>query len=101
MSPNNRGHGLDTSQLMAQAGANLRAARKRAGVSQEAVAKGAGIHRTEVGLLERGERMPRLDTILKLAGALGIKPAEFFEGLAWVPDRREDGGQFVATGKPK
>jgi transcriptional regulator with XRE-family HTH domain len=34
------------------------------------------MHRTEIGLLERSERAPRLDTIVKLARALDIEPAE-------------------------
>ena len=39
-------------------GANLYRARKRAGLSQEALGFAAGLHRTEVGLLERGQRIP-------------------------------------------
>jgi transcriptional regulator with XRE-family HTH domain len=34
------------------------------------------MHRTEVGLLERSERDPQLATIVKLARALGVEPAE-------------------------
>lgn len=54
---------------------NLRQARQKAGLSQEALGDAAGMHRTEVGLLERGERDPRLATMTKLARALGTTPA--------------------------
>lgn len=37
-------------------GHNLRRARKQAGLSQEELAVRASLHRTEIGLVERGER---------------------------------------------
>lgn len=57
-------------------GQNLRLCRRRAGLLQEAVGLLASIHRTEVGLLERGERTPRIDTLVKVAGPVGVDPAE-------------------------
>jgi transcriptional regulator with XRE-family HTH domain len=68
-----------------QLGANLRKARKRADLSQEEVGYLASIHRTEVGLIERGERMPRVDTLVKLAGGLEVRPEELLAGIAWRP----------------
>ena len=47
--------------------------RCRSGLSQETLAVCASLHRTEIGLLEREERLPRIDTLLKLAG--GLEPA--------------------------
>lgn len=67
-------------------GKNLCAARRRAGLSQEKVAFRADLHRTEIGLLERGERLPRIDTLLKLAGALGVKvESPLLADLEWTP----------------
>lgn len=66
-------------------GKNLSRCRKRAGLSQEELAVRASLHRTEIGLLERGERLPRIDTAIKLAGALGVPPAELIEGIDWSP----------------
>ncbi len=66
-------------------GTNLNLCRKRAGLSQEELAVRASLHRTEIGLLERGERLPRIDTVIKLAGALAIPPAELIEGIDWSP----------------
>lgn len=66
-------------------GANLVRCRKEAGLSQEQLGFRADLHRTEVGLLERGARVPRIDTLLKLAGALDIGPCELLSGMAWKP----------------
>lgn len=74
-------------------GSNLSRARKRSGLSQEATAIRASLHRTEIGLLERGERLPRIDTAIKLAGALGVDPADLVAGIAWEPGNVNP-GQF-------
>ena len=71
--------------LAKQFGANLARIRKRAGVSQEELAWGASVHRTEISHVERGLRIPRVDTVAKLAGALEVDPGEFFEGIVWKP----------------
>jgi transcriptional regulator with XRE-family HTH domain len=66
-------------------GENLKRARKRGGYSQEGLAVRASLHRTEVGLLERGERMARIDTALKLAGAVDVPLGELLAGIEWSP----------------
>jgi transcriptional regulator with XRE-family HTH domain len=76
-----------------QFAANLCRLRERADITQEELSFRAGLHRTEIGLLERGGRIPRIDTAAKLAGALEVEPGELFEGIAWTPgDFRR--GQF-------
>lgn len=72
-------------------GKNLNRARKRAGISQEEAAVRASLHRTEIGLLERGERLPRIDTAIKLAGAVGVDPADLLEGISWKPGEMRPG----------
>jgi transcriptional regulator with XRE-family HTH domain len=62
---------------------NLRRARIKAGISQEALGELCELHRTEISLLERAGREPRLGTIVKLAGALGTTPGELSSGIAW------------------
>ena len=64
-----------------QFASNLRSARLRLGLSQEAVADRSNLHRTEVSLLERGGREPRLSTIVRLARALEVDPAELLRGI--------------------
>ena len=66
-------------------GKNLARKREAAGLSQEEVGIRAAVHRTEVSQLERGLRCPRIDTLVKLAGALGVEPSELLEGIAWTP----------------
>lgn len=70
---------------------NLVTTRKRVGLSQEQLGFRAGLHRTEIGMLERGVRMARIDTLVKLAGALGVTPAELLIGLDWQPGQPRPG----------
>lgn len=62
-------------------GANLRAARKHAGLSQETLAYEAEVDRAAISVYERGGRGPNLRTVLKLARALGLRPAVLFVGV--------------------
>ncbi len=62
--------------------ANLREARAGKGLSQQKLAEVCGLHRTEISLLERGVRSPRLETLVTLTFALDLKtPAELLQGL--------------------
>jgi len=61
-------------------GERVRALRERTGLSQEALAAKAGIHRTYMGGVERGERNICLKNIVRLAAALGVDPRELFGG---------------------
>lgn len=80
-----------------QFAANLRAWRKRASFSQEALGFRASLHRTEIGLLERGARVPRIDTLVKLAAALEIAPADLLEGISWEPCQGSQGRFVLGT----
>lgn len=60
---------------------NLVAERTRAGLSQEALAEVCDLDRTEISLLERGKRLPRLDTIVRLSRALEIEPSKLLDGI--------------------
>jgi transcriptional regulator with XRE-family HTH domain len=68
--------------------ANLRLARQAAGISQEELGYRCDLHRTEVSLLERAGREPRLATIVKVACALGTTVDALCEGVSWVPKAR-------------
>ncbi len=52
-------------------------------MSQEALADNAEIHRTQMTKFEWGERLPRLDTLIKLAGGLGVSPCVLIDGIVW------------------
>lgn len=65
-----------------QLGRNLRARRHRAGLSQDRLGELCDLDRTEISLLERGLRFPRLDTLVKLARALGLdSPAQLLDDI--------------------
>ena len=71
-------------------GDNLRRLREERGLTQEALGFRADMHRTGVGLMERGLTVPRIDTMLKLATALGVKcESPLLAGIAWS---RSEGG---------
>jgi transcriptional regulator with XRE-family HTH domain len=66
-----------------QFAANLRQQRERAGLSQEALAEACNLHRTEISLLERCKRSPRLETIVILSRGLGLSSAgELLRGIS-------------------
>src|ERR1700712_4794685 len=79
-------------------GQNLAAHRKEAGLSQEELGFRANLHRTEVGMLERGIRLPRIDTLIKVAGSLGVPPGDLLKGLDWTP-RSATTGAFRIDGE--
>lgn len=60
-------------------GETIRKLRETEGHSQDTFAESAGLHRTYIGGIERGERNPTLTTIHRLAEALGVSPAALFE----------------------
>ncbi|WP_292035578.1 MULTISPECIES: helix-turn-helix domain-containing protein [unclassified Brevundimonas] len=62
-----------------QVGANVRRLRKAAGLSQEALADRAGMSMRYLAGLERGEENPTVTYLVKLANALDVSPAAFFE----------------------
>jgi transcriptional regulator with XRE-family HTH domain len=73
-----RPKGATTSDpVVAQAfGAAVRAVRIEAGIAQEELAHMAGVERSHMGKIERGEHMPTLSLALKVARALGLSAAE-------------------------
>ena len=66
-------------------GDNLIRVRKEAGLSQDELGVRASVHRTEISQLERGLRVARIDTLIKLASSLEASPAELLEGIGWEP----------------
>jgi transcriptional regulator with XRE-family HTH domain len=75
-----------TARLGLRFGENLSELRGRVGLSQVGTAERAGLHRTEVALVEHGRRIPRLDTLVKLAGAVEVAPCELLAGMSWRID---------------
>lgn len=83
--------------IAARFGDNLARARRSADLSQDELSVRASLHRTEISQLERGLRLARVDTLVKLAGSLEVSAEELLAGLDWTPgDVRY--GSFVARG---
>lgn len=76
--------------------ANMRRLREAADLTQEELAFRAAIHRTQISLLENGKRMPRVFTLVCLAGALGVTPNDLLDGIVWEPIVSVGGGLVVA-----
>lgn len=62
--------------------ANLVQARKAAGISQEELGFRASLHRTQIGILERGIRLPRIDTLVRLGSGRFARPTAQWPRLA-------------------
>jgi transcriptional regulator with XRE-family HTH domain len=77
-------------------GHNLWLCRRRATMSQEELGARASLHRTEIGMLEQGTRLARVDTLMKLSGALSISPMELLEGIHWTPGSTSEGGFAIS-----
>jgi transcriptional regulator with XRE-family HTH domain len=75
-------------------GSNLLRLRRRADLSQEQLAARTDLHRTEIGLLENGRRVPRLDTVIKLAGGIEVEAAQLLKGLRWYAGSARRPGTF-------
>lgn len=86
-----RGLGAGRDPVAVHFGKNLLFHRRRAGLSQEKVGRRSSLHRTEVGLLERGARVPRIDTLMKIANALSIPPEALLKGISWKPESVQKG----------
>jgi len=71
-------------------GAELRACRQKKNVSQEQLAFDAGIHRTYVSLIERGEKSPTLGVLFRLCHALDVPPAKFVRNVQLRMEKKDE-----------
>ena len=69
-------------QLQPSIGKKIRELRIEAGLSQEAFADRAQIHRNHMGEIERGEVDVTLSLLMKVAQALGVKVSKLVQGIA-------------------
>jgi transcriptional regulator with XRE-family HTH domain len=72
--------------LQQQFGTVLRRRREAAGLSQEALAAQANLHRNYVGLLERGQRVPSILVVQMLAEALGTTMSDLLAEVEHEPN---------------
>lgn len=82
-----------------QLGLNLKKIRCRANLSQDGLARRSGLHHTEVSLLERGGKIPRLDTCIRILESTGGDARSLVDGVGWVePDNWDQKGWFTIAG---
>ena len=62
--------------------------REKKGISRAALAKKAGLHQTYIGLLEREQRSPNLDTAKAIAAALDFSLANMIAESERIQKRR-------------
>jgi transcriptional regulator with XRE-family HTH domain len=68
-------------------------------MSQDDLSRRTGLHHSEIGKLERGCRVPRLDTAFKVLESANGDPGDLFEGIAWhEPVRFDEKGWFTIAG---
>ena len=60
---------------------NIRDQRKRTNLTQEQLAFACDVHPTEISRLERNVRDPRFTTIVRVARALKVRPADLLDGI--------------------
>jgi transcriptional regulator with XRE-family HTH domain len=84
---------VDISERFAE---NLVRLRQAAEMNQEDLAFRASIHRTQISYIESGKRLPRLDTLVKLAGALETTVGALLEGIEWSPTVTHEGAFKVS-----
>lgn len=78
-------------ELRERFGVNLRECRKRLGISQYELAFRSEMALASISLLELGKKQPRIDSLIRLAGALEVVPTKLTAGIQWMP------GEVVAT----
>jgi len=83
------------SRLADRFGRNLQRCRRLAGLSQQELADLIELGRVDVSTLERGLRLPRLDTILKVSAGVGVSPCELLDGFHWFPGHYVEGSFSV------
>lgn len=72
--------------LASRVGRVIRKYREGAGLSQEALAEGAGLHRTYISLVERGHRNISVDALAQIAEALGVYPSRLMADAEKEPE---------------
>ncbi len=74
-----------TDELRARLGMNMRKHRERLGISQHEVGYRAEVHHNAISPMELGQTMPRIETFIRVAGALRATPGELTAGIIWTP----------------
>lgn len=81
-------------------GVNVRGARERRHLTQQALGCAAGLSKAGLSLIERGVRETSVQTLFALARSLEVAPEHLLEGIAWKPQRPPcEGGRAQHPGR--
>lgn len=69
---------LKTSTFHKNFGQSVQKKRKQKGLTQEKLAEEVGVDRSYMGFIERGEKNPTLDKVMKIADALDVEVSDLF-----------------------
>ena len=72
---------MGKSSILIHFGKRVRGERLKKSLSQEKLAELAGVHRTYIGMVERGEKNITLENIRKVAKALKVTVSELLKGI--------------------
>ena len=72
---------ININELPKKFGKQVKIERIKQDISQEKLAELADLHRTTLGIIEKGKAFPTLDSIAKIANALNIKLSELFKNI--------------------
>lgn len=86
---------LRNKEIAERFGRNLFHARHHAGFSQDELGRLTSLHRTEISLIERGGRVPRVDTLIKLTSALAVGVDQLIWGVDWIVTTPTRPGSFA------
>jgi transcriptional regulator with XRE-family HTH domain len=89
----------DTDHMARRLGENFVRLRRARGLSQTELGDQTEMHRNDISLIERGRRRPRIDVLVKVATALGVRPSDLLEGIAWIPATGKKAGRFRVDGR--
>ena len=72
---------MNTEKKEARVSARLRKLRIERELSQDALAKKAGLERKTINRIDNGHFSPSLQSLILLCGALKVKPSDVLEGI--------------------
>lgn len=89
---------MDEQAVSERFAANLAQARADAELTIEALAARSEIHRSQISEYLGGRAQPKLGALARLAGALGVPPAQLLEGISFEPAERQ-GSYKISPGR--
>ena len=85
-------HLRERKNINLEVGRNIQTAREQAGYTQDALSERMGITPNHLSAIERGERKPTLETLYRIANALGVNMSDIVREMEVQLAKRKEGG---------